>query len=509
MDDRVRTGLFVDDIKRLEKENKEHLSKETKKISAKIEKSSSYQKAMSLLKSFWKILLRIPFFEDGFFLLKDAITIAIKYYAILFITFAFTFPTLVLLMNFFDSNVTVFFFGLLPIILWNIYCLSALYLCIQKREKGEKIQLWPCYSLVFKQLPSILFISISQLAVFIEVTVLYSIVLLFFGYFFDAIGLPWGDSFIYWFGTIFFGLLLLIGIFIFTIILHQSYFYSLFEGKKINDAFHAGIFVVKIYATPIIIFYLLVYIFACAIIYGASLYYLYIGFALSIYLLLHASIFLGFLLRRRFFNTLSVQSTNVSTKSTFTFTILIIFGFVNYVLSAFVITSQFQYITSSVEKYRDNYFLSKALITYTNDIYGFMIQYPQNWADYEWRGSSVTFYNNYTGTVTGGIWLNISVTPYSDEAFVKYYEARPGLVTLNKDTNDVITKVSNISVQGYPGVNYTYYIPQDPYPQYQTHYIIRKDQYLYRITFTTLDKDVEGNNTDLYERVVGSFRFLQ
>ncbi len=509
MDDRVRTGLFVDDIKELDREGKEKITKESKKISSKIEKSSSFQKFVAILRFIWKLLLKIPFFETFYILVRMMLVIVFKYYAILFITFAFTFPTLVLLMNFFDSNVVYFFIGLLPIVLWNIYCLSALYICIQKREKGERIQLWPCYGVALKQLGSVTFISLAQLAVFIEVMVLYSIVLLFFSYFFDAMGLPWGDSFIYWFVTIFFGLLLLIGLFIFTIILHQAYFSSLFEAKKTNEAFHAGLYTVKTYASPIIVFYLLVYILACAIIYWASLYYLYIGFALSIYLLLHMSIFLGFLLRKHFFNTIPIPSNKVSSKPQLTFSILILFGFINYILSAFVITSQFQYITSSIEKYRDNYFLTRELVTYTNDIYRFMIQYPQNWADYKWRGSSVTFYNNYTGTETGGIWLNISVTSYSDKEFLKLYEARPGIVSVDETTQDVTTKVSNISVQGYPGVNYTFYHPQTPYPQYQTHYIIHKDQYIYKITFTTLDKDVEGNNTDLFERIVGSFRFIE
>jgi hypothetical protein len=32
---------------------------------------------------------------------------------------------------------------------------------------------------------------------------------------------------------------------------------------------------------------------------------------------------------------------------------------------------------------------------------------------------------------------------------------------------------------------------------------------VYDIVFTTLNKDVEGNNTELFERIIGSFVFLK
>ncbi len=189
------------------------------------------------------------------------------------------------------------------------------------------------------------------------------------------------------------------------------------------------------------------------------------------------------------------------------FIIVTLFGLVNYVLVSNVITTQFNYITSSVEKVRNDYFSSEKLAVYSNPVYGFSVGYPQNWSMYEWRGSSVTFYNNYTGTLAGGIWMNISVSPYIERDFQRLYNVRPGLVSLDNKTQDVTTKVTNITVDEYRGVNYTYFKKAEPYSEYQTHYLVHNNQYVFDIKFTTLDKDVEGNNTDLFEKIVASFIF--
>jgi hypothetical protein len=226
------------------------------------------------------------------------------------------------------------------------------------------------------------------------------------------------------------------------------------------------------------------------------------------YFFIQKNYILGYLFNQRFRNRTIIDQTTPN-KSSPIFMIVIIFGVMNYLLISVLVTRQFDAVNAQVEQTINSYFLSEKLIRYSNPTYNYTIEYPKNWTKYEWSADSVTFYNNYTGTINGGTWLNITVSPYVDHDFKHLYLANPGLVSLDTETKDITTKVSNISVQGNPGVTYLYTKTGDPYDEHQTHYLIHKDKYQYDIKFTTLTNTSDDYNADLFERVVGSLRFIQ
>src|SRR6266446_6105650 len=109
---------------------------------------------------------------------------------------------------------------------------------------------------------------------------------------------------------------------------------------------------------------------------------------------------------------------------------------------------------------------------YFNNKYNYTIRYPQAWTVYVWSDNSTTFYNNYTGTLSGGTWMTINVSSYNKRAFEQLFAAEPGLVIDNGNANDITTKVTNMSLQGYDTVNYTFVKSENPYQQFETHYLI-------------------------------------
>lgn len=508
-DDRVRTGKFVGDIKVLFHEFVEKTKKFTKLLIGKGVHSKFYIICAGYIKKSWQALMKIHSIEYTVSMFLDACKLFIKYYADIFIVFAISFPSVILLLNFFQNSQIIFFIALIPILLCNLFLVSTLYYVIDKRDNSAKVSLWSAMSQLLKKLPSILKVLLVQTSVIILAGVSFAVIALFFRFFFEAMAIGWSGSFIYWFVVTFIGLVLIIGVLAISVIIHQSYFTMLLDDKRFDESFDTSISFIQSYAVQFFVFYISIYIFYGFIIYWATLYYLYLGIAISVFFFIHASLHLGFLLRRKFISKLTIPESQTIHNHSNLLAIIIVFGLINYALVSVVIVRQFQYITSIIETQRDKYFFSQDLNLYTNTLYKFSIEHPKNWNVYEWRGSSVTFYNNYTGTVPGGIWLNISVSPYDEKEFIRLYNARPGLVILDNATNDFTTKTSNISVQGYQGVNYTSFKESEPYPEYKTHYRLVKENYFYDITFTTLDKNVEGNNTDLFERIVGSFKFIE
>lgn len=509
MDYRVRTGKYLGDIKVVSKELREESAKSSKDQLTRFKQSSFYKRVVGTILLGWNQLLKIPFFDYTVSMFVDAVRISKKYFTEIFIIFTLTFPSAILLLNLFYSSIIQFFIFLPVILLGKLYVVSALYRMIYLREKGEKRSLWKELAEIRSSFPAISRIFLFQTMLFLLAAISFSILALFFRFFFDSIAIAWSGSFIYWFFVIFLGLCFLFCALVISVLVHQTYFIQLLENKNLNEAMQYSLHFTQSYLLHFFVYYLALYIIATILFFWAGLYYIYLGMTVVIFLAIHSSLLLGFLLRRKFYAKVSPPGTIYKVHTKQLFTIVILFGIINYIFAATIITRQFNYITGVFETQRDNYFLTKELQRYTNSIYKFSIEYPQSWNMYERRSSSVTFYNNYTGTATGGIWLNITINPYSERDFLRFYNARPGLVSLDTATKDVTAKVSNITVQGYPGVNYTIYKVKEPYPEYQTHYLIHKENYMYDILFTTLDKDIEGNNTALFERIVESFTFIE
>jgi len=176
-------------------------------------------------------------------------------------------------------------------------------------------------------------------------------------------------------------------------------------------------------------------------------------------------------------------------------------------LSVFLI-KEYPSLNTFVQQQEDNLLATQETQPYTNNTYGYTIQYPQSWTVYEWNKTSTTFYNNYTGTISGGTWMTVTVTSYNSKSFDTLFNAQPGLVGSGSTTN-ITTKVTNMSIQGYDTVNYTLAKQQTPYPQFETHYLIHRGSLTYDIAFISVTNDVANYNSDLFEKIINSFQFTQ
>ncbi|MBA3723902.1 MAG: hypothetical protein H0W89_03325 [Candidatus Levybacteria bacterium] len=502
------TGKIAGDSKILSQEVQENTHKRFEATIDHINHSRNFQAIISYARKQWLRLMRIPLFSMAFLLMRDNVLLFIRYYGYIFIIFAICFPSIVILLNLWENAHIYFFLTILPILLFISFCTAVLYFVINHHQHGEKISLWNGFAKVLPTFSPLASIVIIQFTVIVLAGVTFLLFAISFRFFFEALALSWSSSFVYWFFTVLLGLSIASGLFFFSLVMHQAFFLILLESKSFNESVYQAKHIVKTYSSYTLFFCLLLYLFLGAFIYWSFLFYLYGGLFISLFLSLQTSLYLGYILRNTMPTPLAYDAdTFVHTKQILT--IIALFGLVNYVLVSSVVITQFYYITSNIEKLRNNYFLSEKLAIYSNPIYGFRVGYPPNWSMYEWRGSSVTFYNNYTGTLAGGIWMNISVSPYVEGEFERLFNVRPGLVSLDNTTHDVTTKVTNITVDEYRGVNYTYFKKAEPYSEYQTHYLIHHGQYVFDIKFTTLDKDVEGNNTDLFEKIVASFTFTE
>src|SRR5205814_5981005 len=98
---------------------------------------------------------------------------------------------------------------------------------------------------------------------------------------------------------------------------------------------------------------------------------------------------------------------------------------------------------------------SQDMKQYKNNIYHYSLKYPQVWTIYEWSDKTTTFYNNYTGTISGGTWMTVSVSPFTGDTFMSLFNAEPGKVEKYGVEQAIRTKITNMSIQGYDTVSYT------------------------------------------------------
>jgi len=258
-----------------------------------------------------------------------------------------------------------------------------------------------------------------------------------------------------------------------------------------------------------IFFYLLLYLFFAFVIWQAIIAYLYLGFAIGLYSACIITTFMAFLLWKKF-RVQPTQETEISpNRLPFPLILIIVFGFMNYILLAIFTIKEYHPLTEFVQQQENSFLASQEMKRYANNIYNYTIEYPKAWTVYEWSDKSTTFYNNYTGTITGGTWMTITISSYNQALFDPLFTADPGVVLEVGATKDVTTKVTNMSIQGYDTVNYTFVRAANPYPQYETHFLIHHGNLMYDITFVSLTNDVANYNSDLFQRIISSFQFTR
>jgi hypothetical protein len=508
-DYRIRTGKFFEDINNYANVTKNSFKEQGNKEYEQVKKSGLTFVLLSLLRGLWQMFLKIPLLATIVSFIAETIRIVVTCYTEIFFIFAFTFPLTILLLNWFQTAIVAFFIGLIPILLLNIYCISALYLFIKHKEEGEHITLWHSFYILVPRFRTFIFPALTESAIIQESFFGFIIISLFLSYAFELFHIYWENSFIYWFIVLFIGFLLAVGIFIFTILMYQTFFTILLENVTFRQAFKRSRTVVSSFVTYYFFFYLLSIISFAYIIWKAVVAYLYLGLTIGLYAACVVITFMAFLLWKKFHSQQLQAVETTAYKPPLLFIIIIFFGFVNYLLLAVFIIKEYQPLISFVQQQEDSFLASQEMKQYTNTTYNYAIQYPRAWTVYQWSNKSTTFYNNYTGTISGGTWMSINVATYDPSIFEPLFTSAPGVVLVVGATKDVTTKVTNMSIQGYDTVNYTLVKYQVPYSQYETHYLIHKGNLMYDIAFISVTNDVASYDSDLFQRLINSFQFTQ
>jgi hypothetical protein len=507
---RLLTGKAKGDVKIVTKRLKENTHERASSNSKKIYNSLTVQQFLFIVKRRWAILMRIALLEnianfifDVFFLLKN-------FSVELFLNVTLTLLLFLILLNLFENYPIGFFIAFFPIMTINALFLSIIYYRIDRYIKGQKLSLLNNFQETLQHSSSVIYVILLHLFIILHIILLFPMLALFLSYIFDLIKVTWANSFMYWFLLVSSFFLITVIIFVFGIVANQAYYFALLQQKNPIQAFKAGWSLLDKYSFSFFSYYVLLYFFLILFIYWATINYFHTGLVAATVLLINGTIFLGFILRKMFINKYPIPDEPSHTKQPLLFTMIIYLGFFAYMLIALLGIKEYPNIIGFIERSQENLITKKQLTkTYTDKKFGYSLMYPKSWDLYGWHDDSITFYNNYTGTINGGIWLNITVSPFSQETFDNLYHSRPGLFSYDTQTGDVTTKISNINVNGYNGVNYIFTKANPPYPQFQIHYLIHRDKRAYDIVFVTMNKDVEERNSSIFKDIINSFKFTR
>lgn len=508
LDNRVFTGKFIGDIRyELNRYIKFNIFV-AKRIYTFLQRSKIFRSLIIIVIAGWDILMTIPLFNRTVQMIVDMFTIVITNYSEIFIIFTLTFTSSVVLLNWFQSAIILFFVFLIPVILLNNYLVSALYYNINDRDINGRISFWQDIKALAGRFASISTPLIIESALILESFVAYFLIIFSVCEIYNALQISWSGSILFWFIFILLSFILVTCLFTVTLIMQQTFFAMLLNRVSLKDGITQSIQQVERSLPYYLFFNFIFYFVSTLLIWKAVLSSLYIGFTLGLYSALSLGTLLAFLLYRQFENTEAEQITQLKTdRKNYIVMIIIIAGFINFLLIASLFIKEYEPILSFIQAQQDNYLAQQEMKQYDNKPYGYSLVYPKNWTLYKWSSSSVTFYNNYTGTLTGGTWLNITVSPYNENYFGQLYYSQPGIIGINTQSGDILTKVTDTTIQNFPTVNYTYIQSGIPYKQYETHYLIHKDNYQYDISFVSLTNDVASYNTNLFQKIISSVKF--
>lgn len=515
-DFRIRTGKFVGDIKNLSDESKETSEKKSHIYLHRFIKSRFTRALMSIIVPVYQKFLLIPFMREGVDLIIDAAVLIKNHYVAIFIIFSITLPSFIALYYFFNNSPIPFSLWLFPVLLYNLVCFSALYGFINKNAKGEKKTLLSSFFSSLRSIASPMTLLFAHVFTVILLAILFCIFALFLSYFYDLINAGWTDSFLYWYLVIFALFATMLSIFVFNIIFYQSYFFSILDKNNFSLSFRKSSALLEKHLIKFLFFSFVFNIFFFYAVYWATITYFPGGLVVSIFSFSFGGMFFHFLMRRKFLDVNLPPDQNTKPKNIFFITSFFIVGFITYVLITALTVRQYQDIISFIDVIQKQSYAKQQLVPYVNIEDKYTISYPRAWNLQEKKENLITFYKNYNETITGGIWLTIKISPLAEADFDKLYNIRPGIIQYDTLVKDLTTKISTFSVQEHKGVKYTYFkagimdeegnIPPNIY---EIRYLVVKDNKEYEVAFKTLDKNVEGENAELFESIIKSFRFTK
>lgn len=195
---------------------------------------------------------------------------------------------------------------------------------------------------------------------------------------------------------------------------------------------------------------------------------------------------------------------------TIAYFILIFIGIINHTALASIINQYQPSVTASLQAWEQNQKLSQNFNTFTDPLKQFTILYPKNWQLYPWTNNSTTFYYNLNNTTSGSISINIAKIPISQTDFFRIKSVKEGTVIANLETNENITKISDLMLDGKTTIKYrTDREGPGIDPQYQITYLIQDQENGYKINLITKDLVFQQKYLNTFETIISTFRFTK
>ena len=501
IDLRIRTGKFTQDIPVVSRIISENTKERTAYYWNIFYNSGPTQFIVLKLQKIYRSLMKISPLGNFITISLDALKVLSWGLIEASVAVAVAFFSVFLCVSLFQNSPVSFFIFLPFIFLANLFMFSLFYLYVDKKLKHEAVNWLKAIQEVSQRFISLSLLLSYHLSLIIGATIFFLIASLYYSYFFDFLSIEWGKSFYYWVLVIFLAITIAFFIFIMNILFLQSYYFMLLEKKSAFQSFGLSI---KFYRTfPLQLFsfnFFLLIVGGFFGVWAISNYY-YLGVGLTLLFCWGVTLFYNYLLRRKYIERTIPSIEEGLSKYKILFLFIPLIGFSTYILSSAFIMQHYREI--------DRLFIEEQATqfkTFENTEFGYSINYPNEWTEYHTEYNLVTLYNNDTGTKAGGIWITIATSPLS-ENFDVLFKSKPGLVYYETVTNNVTTKVTNLAIDGHSAVQFTYIKNDVSYTEYQTHYLVRKNDREYDIVITTINKGVEDRNTELFKQIISSFRF--
>lgn len=507
IEQRVWNGKFIYDLTFISATETEKAKDSYLKHKKKVQDSPSYKALATALTHIWGILMRIPVFGDSLSILLDGIRLCIKYILHYLIILIFELTSASWLLGAFQKSPFVFCLILVPILLVNLLVLSGFFSLVVKRERGGHITMSESLSQTGQSLASNTFLFLLQVSITVSLGTFYLGFSSLLSFLFGKFNIDWSNSFFYWMPIVMMGLLLLVILYLTTLIIVFSYIFILLDKKKTSQAINQSWHYLQNDPKHSVTFYFSLTLVTFLYIVFASINNYEGGFAVSVLFSSQAFLFLGFLLKRKYYSKDVTPTLNLFGKLHPPLKPLLAIGLLSYVAFSIYIIKTQPAIMQIITKDRETVTIKYDLKTYSNTDFHYSIMYPKTWSLYRWSNHSVTLYTNDTGTDVGAVKVDIDVHPESTSNYLQLYEAKPGLVIYDTATKDVLTKIANVSIQGENAVKFIYTKVSDAQSEYQTHYLVHHNNLVYDIDFVTSSKKSDEEYGDLFDQIIKSFKF--
>lgn len=511
-DNRIMTGKFFSDIYFVFKLLAKKIFKILAYITIIIYRSKPAQDILAFLRILADKLLVISVINYLVYICVDGYKLWKRFYGELLAIFTIAVITAVILIAFFTSRELLFYILALPLGLINFFLSSVIMNYIYRHEKNQPIHFFQMLKTTARQIFSLSSMYFLFIFSAIELILLFLITSIVLGNFLGVLGVDWQGSFLFWLIVVVLGLSTLTLLFLLTLVSPQAYYLLLLEKKQFFDSIRGSIMMTRINSPQFLIVYFLLFIYFIPITFWLTINLFENGFAFSMLLLIQTVLFSGFILHKKFMGNLPTNiPLTYNTVIKRLFTLIMLLGIPAYIFFSILVTDAYPKIIQSILAQQEQAAFTKQFITYQNSQYGYTINYPTSWSVYTFTANSVTIFDNYNNTKSGGINVTISVLPLEQSNYLDLVRSKPGLVTYDPATEDSLTKISAITVDNLNGIKYLYVKHADPnYPdqlnEYQTHYLLKKDNLVYDISFVTRSQDAENFNSDLFDTIANSFR---